>query len=576
MEKSVALESVGNDHLNLSKVTTPQTSVQGNKDQELPSHGEEKAMKEPDLEQEQVYPEGLKLAIIVTALCLSVFLVALDATIIATAIPKITTQFNSLNDVGWYASAYLFLTCSLQLMFGKFYSIYNIKILFILAILIFEIGSLVCATAPSSPALIVGRAIAGLGAAGIFSGALTIIAHSLPIGKRPICTSLVAAMYGPASIAGPLLGGVFTDHVTWRWCFYINLPIGALVAASILLFLTSPPQQQPSQPLSYLQIFLSIDPVSLITLLPSVISLLLALQLGGSTFPYSNPRIIVLFLLFGIFGLFFIMNQFRLGPLGTLPPYILRNKNILGAALYSFCFGASYYTILYFLPIYFQAIKGVSALQSGIDTFAMLVGNSIMTLLSGYLVSKYGYYTPFMYAAVVMMAIGAGLFTTLNAASGTAEWVVYQLLYGFGAGLGFQQPYVVAQTILPLNDIAIGCATMLFVSLLGGTITVSVANAVFKTKLVNNLLRIVPHIDPQTVVAVGATGLKKIAAQGSEDYAGVVFSYNNALMKTFQIALIMICIGGLGAVFVEWNSVKSGKGKGKREKKKEEVDFNPA
>lgn len=338
-------------------------------------------------------------------------------------------------------------------------------------------------------------------------------------------------------------------------CFYINLPIGAVVVGSIFLFLASPPQPS-SQSIGFVQRFFEFDPISLVTLLPSIISLLLALQLGGSTFPYSSPRIIVLFVLFGLFGIAFIVNQFRLGDKGTVPPRILNNRNIIGAAIYSVCFGGSYYTVLYFIPIWFQAIKGVSATQSGIDTFAMLLGNSVMTILSGFLVSKYGYYTPFMYAAIVMMAIGAGLFTTFNASASTDKWIGYQLLYGFGAGLGFQQPYVVAQTALKLNDIAIGCATVLFASLLGGTIMVSVANSVFKTRLVNDLVHFVPNIDPQTVVAVGATGLRKVA-QGS-DYMGVLFSYNDAVIKTFQIALILICIGAIGAGLVEWKSIKSG------------------
>jgi hypothetical protein len=175
------------------------------------------------------YPTGLKLGLTMLALCLSVFLVALDNTIIATAIPKITDHFNSLNDVGWYGSAvsdssilrvlptqltleqYLLTTASFQLLFGKFYTFFSIKWVYLIAIFIFELGSLICGVAPSSTALIVGRAIAGLGCAGIFSGALIIIAYSVPLQKRPIYTGFVGAMYGIASVAGPLLGGAFTD-----------------------------------------------------------------------------------------------------------------------------------------------------------------------------------------------------------------------------------------------------------------------------------------------------------------------------------------------------------------------------
>ncbi|KAJ6526050.1 major facilitator superfamily domain-containing protein [Mycena capillaripes] len=153
------------------------------------------------------YPHGLKLLLLMLALCFSVFLVALDNTIIATAIPKITDQFKSLDDVGWYGSAYLLSTAATQLLFGKLYQILSIKWVYITTISIFEIG---------------------LGSAGIFSGALIIIAHSVPLSKRPMYTGLIGGMYGIASVAGPLMGGAFTDKVTWRWCFYINLPIGAV------------------------------------------------------------------------------------------------------------------------------------------------------------------------------------------------------------------------------------------------------------------------------------------------------------------------------------------------------------
>lgn len=163
-----------------------------------------------------VYPSGVQLGVLTFGLCLATFVVALDNTIIATAIPKITTQFNSLGDVGWYGSSYLLTTTALQPSFGRIYTYFNVKWTYIFALCLFEVGSVVCATAPSSVALIVGRAVAGAGASALFSGAMTIIGFSVTLRRRPMYIGAISSMFGISSVVGPLLGGAFTDRVTWR------------------------------------------------------------------------------------------------------------------------------------------------------------------------------------------------------------------------------------------------------------------------------------------------------------------------------------------------------------------------
>lgn len=496
------------------------------------------------------YPSGLKLGLLLASVFISMFLVALDRLIIATAIPQITNDFHSVQDIGWYGSAYLLATCAFQLMFGKGYMFYSIKTVFLTAVGLFEIGSAVCGAAPTSVAFIIGRAIAGVGAAGIFSGVIIIIVYAVPLHKRPLYQGMFGAVFGLASVIGPLLGGAFTTKVTWRWCFYINLPLGGVAMVFIFFLLKIPDRDTTKIPTK--DKLKQLDGLGTFFFIPGCVCLLLALEWGGATYAWSNGRIIALLTLAAVLLIGFVLVQIFMPDTATVPPRIFMQRSIMAGVYSTLCIGAQMMIFIYYLPIWFQAIQGVSAVQSGIRTLPLVLGMVVASIGSGIAISRVGYYTPFMITGVVFMSIGAGLLTTLQVDTGSSKWIGYQFLFGWGMGLTFQTPNLAAQTVLPRRDVPIGTSLMFFSQLLGGAIFISVGQNILDSQLIQRLSHI-PGLDGHKILNSGATSLTDLPDSIKPE---VLSAYNEALRKVFQVGLIMVCLTIFGALSIEWRSVK--------------------
>ncbi|KAL1623283.1 hypothetical protein SLS56_008388 [Neofusicoccum ribis] len=511
---------------------------------------------EMEKEQPTEYPTGWKLVSITLALCCAVFVTTLDQTIVATAAPEITNQFKSLADVGWYGSAYLLTTAAFQLPFGKLYSILSVKWTFLVTIIIFEIGSLICGAANSSAVLIAGRAIAGVGGAGIFSGALIIAAHTIPLQYRPIYTGAVGAISGIAAICGPLLGGVFTDHASWRWCFYINLPLGGITIA-VVAFLTPSMTPKRTSTLTMKQRLAKFDFLGMAAFMPCIISCLLALQWGGTKYGWGSTRIVALFMTSFVLFCCFVGIQFWKQDNATLPPRIMKKRSVAGAVFFSFALGASFFTIVYYLPLWFQAIKQASAARSGVMNLPMVLSVVVISVLAGGMISAWGYYTPFMILCAAVSAVGAGLLTTLEPDTPSSKWIGYQIVLGVGLGLGMQQPLMAVQTVLDMADVAAGTAVVIFGQTVGGSLILLIAQNLFQNKFIGNLTSYVPDINPALVLAAGATGLEKAVPEA--DKAGVLQAYNDAVTTTLLVPTALAAVSILGAAIMEWKSVKGKK-----------------
>ncbi|TGO07259.1 hypothetical protein BTUL_0301g00070 [Botrytis tulipae] len=489
------------------------------------------------------YPGLGKMIVTMLSLYLITLIVALDRTILSTVIPAITNEFNTLEDVGWYASAYLLTSCATQMVFGKIYKFYNYKWVLMIAVVIFEAGSAVCGFALSSKVFIVGRAIV--------NGAILILNETVPLHRRPIFMSLLWCMFAIATVCGPLIGGVFTEKATWRWCFYVNLPVGG--AAAFILFLVVKGKSRGNTD-TFLQKLRRMDPIGTLVFIAGIVSILLAMQYGGDHYSLGDTRSILLFILGGILLIIFVTIQLTSGDDATVPIRIIKQRSVASVAWFSLFNSCSFYLVVYYIPIWFQAVQGLDAFDSGLHTLPLVLALVFATLFAVIFQRSIDYYVPMIIVSSIIAPVGAGLFTTLQVNSGPKEWMSWPVIFGSGLGLGIQQISLAVQECLLDDDVPVGLALIPFFQSLGDTIFVSVGQAVFSHELVKNLSALnLPSLPTSLILHTGATELRALVP--AKHLPEVLSAYNAAIMKVFFVAIITSALTIFTGLTLEWKNV---------------------
>ncbi|KAI9167113.1 MFS-type efflux pump MFS1 [Paramyrothecium foliicola] len=535
------------------------TAIHANVDPDTPKQAEGPAPVRPgpafQQEAESNYkPKTVKFWLIMLSNFVSLFMVALDRTILSTAVPSITNDFKSLGDIGWYGSAYMLTTAAFQLLYGRIYRFYRLKPTVIYSIAIFEAGSLICGAAPSSRVFILGRAVAGLGSAGIFTGGMMIIIPMVPLHKRPIFQSAFGLIFGIASVAGPLIGGAFAEKATWRWCFYMNIPIGAVASAFLFFLLKSP--SLPRDDVSVWKQVVRLDPLGTAFFIPSVACLVLALQWGGSSYSWHHWRVVLLLCTSAVTAVAFGITQVMMPDSASLPARIIKQRSMLAGTWFVFFLSGALMLCIFYVPLWFQASQGVKPIDSGVYMIPMALSMVVASFVSSVLIKRIGYYVPSMLVCSCLMSIGLGLLTTLNSNTGPAQWIAYQFLVGFGVGFGMQTASLAVQATLPKQDISTGIAITFFAQQLAGAIFVSVGQTILSNLLVSRLGHD-SDLDPKAILRSGATEVHSIVP---ERLHGVVLdAYNDACTRIFIVAAVLSCVQLLCALRVEWKNIRKSK-----------------
>ncbi|GAA6048504.1 hypothetical protein JCM3770_006526 [Rhodotorula araucariae] len=488
------------------------------------------------------YIKGKKLAVVFTAMLLALFLVALDQTILATALPRIASDFDAFDKQGWVSSSFILTQTATILWWGQFLRIYPAKWSLIGAVALFEIGSIVCAAAQNVMALIWGRAISGVGAAGIFISMLQIISQVTALEDRPKLFGAFGGVFGISSVVGPLIGGALTDHVSWRGCFVLNVPIGAVTIVTCVFLLKSnlPLGADPNDRTTrgILRQTVRMDWIGALLCLGAITALMLALQWGGNQKPWDDGAVIACFVVAGVVGIALVFWQRYMGDRAMVPGKIFKSVSIYAILVSAFVTRCSLLIFTYYIPIYYQAVRNHDATQSGVDLLAFCLAIVLSVIISGRLVGTFGRYWHFLVLGPIPGAIGSGLLYTLSPTTKNADIIgVFAMQAEF-------------KTDMRLIGQATGMAS--FAQFLGGTIALAIGQSALSTQLTANFAKYAPSA-PLAVIEASPLKIHDLAPEVKAD---AIVAYVKSLDIVFVIPVAFYVTGIFSALFINNISIK--------------------
>ncbi|KAL8691558.1 MAG: hypothetical protein Q9218_003237 [Villophora microphyllina] len=422
----------------------------------------------------------IRITAILLALSLSLFIAALDMTIVATAIPTISADLHSASGYLWIGGAYLLATAAGAPLWAKLSDIWGRKPILLAAVSSFAGSSVVCARASSIEMLIVGRAFQGTAGGGLIQLVNIVISDIFSMRQRSLYLGLCEFIWALAGGIGPILGGVLTQLVSWRWIFWVNLPCSALAFVLILLFLdVHNPKTRLVDGMKAIDWFGSISIIGL------TVMLLLGLNFGGTTFPWDSPKVICL-IVFGCFmSVLFVFSEKRLAQYPLIPLDLLKDRSCVMSFLVDFIHGFVFIAGEYYLPLYFQAVEEASPIRSGVLILPFFLSETVMGIMVGILIHRTGRYLELMWVGTLLMAIGFGLFIHLDATSSLGEIVGSQIVAGLGSGMLFEPPLIAIQANVSQDDTATATAAFGFTLNMATSISIVIGGVIFQNSMQN-------------------------------------------------------------------------------------------